>query len=69
MRQMITTLEFYYDENSRYQSPGSNNYSGWDVGNQDLQILTNRLTGYMNSPPNNPTATGNCAGLPGLLQI
>ncbi len=62
MKQVMTALALYYDKNNNYPESDRDGCGTWDVGNQDYTFMTNRLTGFLNNPPVDPTATGNCNG-------
>lgn len=62
MKQVQLALNVYYDQNGNFPSPDiGDGCGGWDAGNQTFQLLTNRLAGVMNNPPNDMTAT-DCNG-------
>lgn len=62
IKQVKTALEMYFDVNNRYPDPDYDGCGSWDVGNKDFPFLNGKLTGIMNKPPIDPTATGNCDG-------
>ena len=62
MKQVQTALDLYYDANNSYPISDYDGCGGWDVGNKDYQFMTNKLPGFLSSPPRDSTATGNCAG-------
>lgn len=63
MQQIQLALNVYHNENKFFPNhdAGGESCGGWDVGNNNYQLLTNRLTGVMNTPPNDMKATG-CGG-------
>jgi len=62
MKNIQIALEMYLHEFGRYPDPDVSDCGGWDVGNQSLQLLANRLGVYMPKAPNDPAGTGSCNG-------
>lgn len=64
MRNVIVALDMYYDENGQYPITDSDGCGGWDIGNTEHQLLnrSGQTLNAMPDPPEDPTATGNCAG-------
>lgn len=62
MAQIQKALELYYDENGRYPSSDYDGNGGWDVGNADYQLLTNKLDDFMKEVPNDIWQTGTYNG-------
>ena len=62
MKQIQVALEFYYHEHGSDPASTRNCCSGWTVGNQTLQFLDGVFGEYMQDPPEDVIATGNCEG-------
>ncbi len=62
MKQIVTALALYYDKNNDYPITDHDGCGGWDIGNQDYSFMTDKLTGFMQNVPVDPTATGTCHG-------
>lgn len=62
MSQVRSALEIYYNNNGAYPTSDNDGCGSWDVGNTTFQFMTNKLTGIINTAPNDPIATGNCNG-------
>jgi prepilin-type N-terminal cleavage/methylation domain-containing protein len=65
VREIQKALEMYYADFGRYPDPGSDDCAGWDVGNQERELLTRRgMEQYFagGRVPRDPTARGNCNG-------
>jgi general secretion pathway protein G len=61
IKQIQTALALYYDDNNTYPVSTNSACSGWDVGNVDYELLTNKIDAYMSNVPRDPTGT-NCTG-------
>ena len=63
MKEITTALELYYDDHGRYPNPDGDGVGGWDLGNQDYQLLSNgALDDYLKVVPNDLIKTGNSHG-------
>jgi general secretion pathway protein G len=62
LRQIQTALALYYDDNNTYPVSDYDGCGGWDVGNIDYELLTNKINAYMSNAPRDPIAMGNCSG-------
>lgn len=62
MRQIQTALALYYDIYGQYPDSDLDGAGGWDIGNRNYQLLTNRLAGITDKAPNDSVMTGNNAG-------
>jgi prepilin-type N-terminal cleavage/methylation domain-containing protein len=62
IKQIQTALALYYDDNNTYPTSDYDGCGGWDVGNVDYELLTNKLNTYMADVPRDTIATGDCSG-------
>lgn len=62
MHQIQNALAMYLQIYGEYPTSDYDGSGGWDVGNTEYQLLTGKLPGIMDNPPNDPTAAGNYAG-------
>lgn len=60
--QVMRALELYYDEYGQYPTSDFDGCGGWDTGNTEYSFISGGLGSAMQDPPEDPTATGNCAG-------
>lgn len=61
MRQIQTALEIFKDSNGFYPVSSDASCGGWDFGNQVNQLLPGKLSGILDNPPVDISATG-CNG-------
>jgi len=61
-REIQSALELYYDKYGRYPASDYDGCGNWDVGNQNLPLLNNRLTGILKNPPEDPVGNDSCSG-------
>jgi prepilin-type N-terminal cleavage/methylation domain-containing protein len=62
MRQIQQALEMYFNNYGSYPLSDTDGCGGWDIGNKNYQLLTNRINEFMPKAPNDPAATTNCSG-------
>ena len=62
MKQIELALDMYYSEYGNYPTTDGDGCGGWDLGNKDLQLLTNKLGEYMPVAPNDFIRSGTCEG-------
>ena len=62
MYKIQQALDLYYDKYGQYPTSDTDGCGGWDVGNQDLPLLNNKIGEFLKNPPEDPIAKGTCSG-------
>lgn len=63
LKEIQLALEAYKATHGTYPNGDFDGCGGWDVGNTEYQFFNNgALAGFMDNPPEDPFATGNCSG-------